>query len=97
MAEDYLETGRHRDAAETMEQCYSDQMLKWQLVICDQLSGHHWQPGTRSSGDEVRHRTAHPADLLDLTMSRDRVADPKWMDQEQAPNLHQYYIRHHFV
>lgn len=47
---------------------------------------------TRNSGDEPRHRTVCPVDLLDLTISRSKVVEPRqagagmgWTSQLRHP------------
>lgn len=54
-----------------------------------------------SSGGQSRPRIAHPTELFDLTMSRDGVADPRWVVQEQGGfnglEPCQFHMGHPFV
>lgn len=78
MAEGHLDTDGHSEIAETVEWYCSDQIPSGsqRVGICTPPATRWKEKFTGSSGGKSRQRTDHPADLFDLTSSRDRAADP---------------------
>lgn len=91
VADGHLEGLGHEEAAETTEQCCTNEIPQWWWVIRNLWAANR-EEFTRNLGDEPRHSTAHPAFLLSQTVSRARVTEPtllgtgiEWVSQHGPP------------